>query len=265
MLTKTVGPRRAVASTPGGRRNGRRVPRALGRGRRNSPDASDASESRAMLKTPRKEASHRTRLCTWRRTWGHFSLLDRCDDRGTRCRPGSPFDRGAGFYAIAVTTSGHFAYAADFLHGRINGYRIARSGALQPRPTSPVDSGGAPVGLTVDPAERFVFAASSEGPNRIFVYGIDRTSGALTPVDDSPFGTTDAPATLAVDPQSRFLFVSSRVAPGVRVFAIGDPSGALTEVAGSPFGKETVHGEASPSLASATFLQRRSGRERLSL
>src|SRR5262249_41521040 len=65
---------------------------------------------------------------------------------------------------------------------------------------------------------------------------------AITPVDQSPFGTIDYPATLAVDPQSRLLFVSSRVAPGIRVFAIGDTSGALTEVSGSPFGTATAFG-----------------------
>jgi 6-phosphogluconolactonase (cycloisomerase 2 family) len=156
--------------------------------------------------------------------------------------PGSPFDKGAGFYALAVTTSGHFLYAADYLHGTVNGYRIVRDGSLQALPNSPLVMGAGPTGLTVDPAERFVFVGASEAPNRIFVYRIDRTTGALTAVEHSPFMTTDQPAVLAVDPESHFLFASSEAAPGIRVFAIGDATGDLTEVSGSPFGKSTVFG-----------------------
>ena len=64
--------------------------------------------------------------------------------------PGSPFDNGAGFYAMSVTTSGHFAYAADYLHDVIDGYHIARNGALETLPSSPVRMVGKPIGLTVE-------------------------------------------------------------------------------------------------------------------
>jgi 6-phosphogluconolactonase (cycloisomerase 2 family) len=151
--------------------------------------------------------------------------------------PGSPYDRGAQLYALAVHPSGRFVYATD-LRGTINSYGVtAGVGMLAPLPGSPLAIGSAAISVAIDPSGRYLYVGDQES---LHVFAVDQSTGALAALPNSPFDTGGRPCTIVFHPSGGFVFASFvSIAPagngGIRAFAIDAASGAPTEVAGSPF------------------------------
>lgn len=152
---------------------------------------------------------------------------------------GSPYDRGAHFYSLALDATGRRVYAVDLDAGLIRGYRIEPAGTLAALDHSPFANDGQPITLAFDPRGRFAYVGNSAGQS-LGVLRVDAGSGALTPVEHSPFALGAAPAFVAAEPSGRFVYVSSP--SGVRAFAIDQDSGAPTELADSPFGRGDIFG-----------------------
>ena len=169
---------------------------------------------------------------------------------------GSPYDRGAQLYAVAVHPSGGFVYATD-LRGKINGYRVTRGlGTLEPVPGSPLTIGTVAIAAVIDPLGRFLFVGDDES---LRIFAIDPTSGALAERTAARFPTGGQPSTLMFHPSGRFLYASFiGIGPagngGIRALEVDATAGTLTEVTGSPFAMTGVRGGGMALHPSGKFL-----------
>jgi|ERR1017187_801374 6-phosphogluconolactonase (cycloisomerase 2 family) len=155
----------------------------------------------------------------------------------------SPGGETVNNYALAITPSGSFLYAANDVVSGINGYSTNSSGTLSLIAGSPFieqpPSLGAG-GLAIDSGGRFLYVASQSGFG-VVGFTIDSTSGALTPIPGAPFSTENSPSDVAIDPTGTFLYVSTlnddAVLPGHNIwaFTIDTQTGALAPIFGSPF------------------------------
>jgi 6-phosphogluconolactonase len=156
---------------------------------------------------------------------------------------GSPFNLGAsaqpnGLAVATLGSPGPFLYVADT--GQIDALQVNTStGALTAVAGSPFTS-GTNTYLTVDPMNRFVFAADTNSAGAVYAFTIDASTGALTAVPGSPFllgsGSSPAqPSQIAVDSSGNFVYVTLPSAGQVAGFSIDGSSGVLTAIPGSPF------------------------------
>ncbi len=160
---------------------------------------------------------------------------------------GSPFDGRGSLYSAAITTAG-FAYAVDRDTGELFEFQQARpGGALSSLNGSPIQIGGGPLSIAVDPLEHFAYIADG---NALQAFAIDAASGALAPVPGLPFATTGA-VFIAVHPSGRFVYTSAN---GISAYAVDANSGGLLEVPGSPFAVADVRGGAIVFDAAGRFL-----------
>lgn len=154
--------------------------------------------------------------------------------------PNSPFSLGVFSLAggLAIDSAARVLYVADA--GRIDALQSdPATGALTALANSPFAS-GSNVYLTVDPANKFLFAADDDPPGGVFAFTID-SMGNLTPVPNSPFaattnlGASSQPGEIVVDPTGSFVYTPLTATAQVAGFAITPATGALTPVPGSPF------------------------------
>jgi 6-phosphogluconolactonase len=158
---------------------------------------------------------------------------------------GSPFTLGT--FALpaglaAANNVGQFLYVADV--AKIDAFAVGNTGTLSPVPGSPFPS-GINLYLTLDPSDRFLFAANDGPPASIFGFSIDPSTGALTPVPGTSFPVTSnetGPMQLGqivVDGTGKFVYVALALSNEVVAFSIAS-NGALTAVPGSPFAAGTT-------------------------
>ncbi|HEY4974475.1 MAG TPA: beta-propeller fold lactonase family protein, partial [Steroidobacteraceae bacterium] len=159
---------------------------------------------------------------------------------------GSPFatDLNAAGNASSVTVdpSGHYVYASNEFDPTVGlaGYTFNSapgSGDLTQFSTWQVPTGNAPVWVTVDALDRFVYASNSQdGTVSGWTIG---AGGALTAITGSPFGagfTAGAQTgVIAIDPSGRYLYVTDTANDQLDAFTLDQTTGALTPMAGSPF------------------------------
>jgi len=124
--------------------------------------------------------------------------------------PASPFSVPGGPYSVKAESGGPFLYASNsypsYPTGSVAGYSIdAATGSLTAVAGSPFVGGPVPVGLTVDPAGRFVFVANQGSyltnySGTVSAFAVDANTGALTPVPGSPFVAGIGPTSVATAP-----------------------------------------------------------------
>jgi uncharacterized protein (TIGR03437 family) len=150
----------------------------------------------------------------------------------------------SGFIPTGVTVdpTGKFVYVTGVFRSNVSAgltgwgiwaYAInGGSGALTAVPGSPFPVGGNTSGLAVDPAGKFLYAATSNG---LAAYTINPGSGALTAVPGLPPFATGYPVLAAVHPSGKFLYeanAGTTVNP-LLAYSINASSGALTLVPGA--------------------------------
>jgi 6-phosphogluconolactonase len=159
--------------------------------------------------------------------------------------PGSPFPAGINSRSVAVDSTGHFAYVANYGSADISAYRIDQeSGALAPISGSPISVGGAASSVAADQDAHFVYVAVDlgSGPSQVSGFSIDEKSGDLTPVPGSAAPTEHFPFAITVDPTGNFVYVTCGARatgnpdPTISAYTIDRKTGALTQVSGSPYG-----------------------------
>ncbi|MGA2102582.1 MAG: hypothetical protein ABSG34_15860 [Candidatus Sulfotelmatobacter sp.] len=136
---------------------------------------------------------------------------------------------------LAVDNASQTLYVADA--GRIDALTANATGALTTVAGSPFLAGDN-LYLTVDPQNRFLFAADDTVPVGVLAYTIDSSTGALTAVPGSPFAAssgTALPMGIVVDTSGSFVYLATRSSNQVVAFSIVAPSGVLNPVSGSPF------------------------------
>ena len=146
-----------------------------------------------------------------------------------------PLSLGAG---LAANKTAQVLYVGDA--GKIDALKAEESGALTDEIGSPFP-GGLSLFLTVDPPNRFLFAADDTPPGNVLAYTIDPVSGALSTVSGSPFATipgyvgNTVPGAIAVDTTGSFVYTVLAATNQIAAFEIVAPSGVLTPIPGSPF------------------------------
>ncbi|HMD70795.1 MAG TPA: beta-propeller fold lactonase family protein [Bryobacteraceae bacterium] len=141
--------------------------------------------------------------------------------------------------AVTVEPRGKFLYVAEsagqFGGNSVAGYAISpATGALSKVPNSPFAVGGNPIGLSVDPAGKFLYVVN-QGGTSVNGFAINTLFGSLTPVPGTQAAAGLAPTGVLVDATGKFLYVTSQGSNAVFAHAIDPGTGALTPIAGSPF------------------------------
>jgi 6-phosphogluconolactonase len=139
---------------------------------------------------------------------------------------------------VVAAPSASFLYFSNKSTG-IDGFTIGPTGTLSPIDGSPWPGpssyyGG---GLAMDPAGKFIYAASGVSPGSVAGFTVSAATGALTAMTGSPFSVGLAPIQPVVDPSGKFLYVTDEVDPqgGIFAFGINPSTGVLTSIPGSPF------------------------------
>jgi len=153
---------------------------------------------------------------------------------------GSPFSLGALSEpgGLAADNAAQVLYVGDV--GRIDALKSDANGVLTTVIGSPFPAGLNSY-LTVDPQNRFLFAADDIPPGNVLAYTIDPTTGALSAVAGSPFATIPGsvtntqPGQIVVDSTGNFVYTVLTATNQIAGFKITSPSGALAPLTGSPF------------------------------
>ena len=157
---------------------------------------------------------------------------------GLAAIPGSPFANVSAPSAIAVSSNGFFAYAANSQANNVTAFRIGTNGALllgesTTTTPNPIPVGTTPRAISISQDSRFLYVANS-GSDSVTIFSIG-TAGVLTrvpPTTGNPNPAAaggSAPIALATPQTGRFLYVANSASNTVTAFQI-ETSGLLTTV-----------------------------------
>ncbi|WP_213806046.1 beta-propeller fold lactonase family protein [Granulicella sp. dw_53] len=111
---------------------------------------------------------------------------------------GSPFAAGAQPLAVALDSTGAFAYVANGTDATISGYSLT-NGVATPLSGSPYASGQSVVSLALAGGGKYLLAAASQGSPDLTMYSFDATvAGKLDQVATAATGTDPAGALVVV-------------------------------------------------------------------
>ena len=152
--------------------------------------------------------------------------------------------------AFAIAPDGRQLYVTDWAQagqGDVAAFRIGANGDLGV-PNS-VAAGMSPMGVAVDPSNRYLYVANSyyingdgnitsdtgngtdgldDGSNgQGTIYGYGLSTGSPTPLPQESTNTGPYPMLLTIDPTGRFLYVSEYAANSIGMFSIDSGTGAL--------------------------------------
>jgi 6-phosphogluconolactonase len=150
--------------------------------------------------------------------------------------PGGPVTADQTPSAIAVDTSGQFAYVSNSATSDVSIFNVdpvAGALTLQGNVYSSATSGQS---IAVAPSDNYLFVAGyGSTAGSVYAFTLNPNSGSLTAVPSSPFSTGNTPYGLAVDPANQFVFATAAFTHFLFAYTIGS-DGSLTGVAGNPFG-----------------------------
>ena len=136
--------------------------------------------------------------------------------------PSMVSNRSAGYAYITNNGDGTVSQFSRQADGTLIFQRLARAGAVD-----------GPIGIAVDPSNRFVYVAN-EGDNRIYEFRIERGTGDLAAIGDGSVsdGPGSRPQHIAIGPRGDFVYVTNagsgkEVAGSISQYAIDQRRGAL--------------------------------------
>ena len=165
-----------------------------------------------------------------------------------------------GASAFAMAPNGRHLYATDWAEagqGDVTTFGVGADGNLG-TPNS-IAAGMSPMGVAVDPSNRYLYGANSyyingdgsttadnglgtdgandgsNGQGSIYGYGLG-TSGNPAPLMQEITDTQPYPMLLTIDPTGRFLYVSQYAVNSIGMFSIEPGTGALTDIGSIPSG-----------------------------
>ncbi len=135
-----------------------------------------------------------------------------------------------------TTNTGDYLYVANSANTFFAGFGVASSGALSVLSGSPYNNSVAAQSLAVNPANTFLYAATTAG---IYVYGISSNGSITVQNDGSPSAADDMVATaMQVDSTGNYLLAvgisTAQQVQAIAIYTIDTSTGLLTAVAGSP-------------------------------
>ena len=134
-----------------------------------------------------------------------------------------------------TTNTGDYLYVGNGNNTNIAGFGVSSAGALSVLAGSPYNNGVAAPSLTVNPANTFLYAGTTNG---IYVYAIN-SNGSLTVQNSGNAAAQDVvPTAMQVDSTGGFLLAAgigtSIGAQAIGIYSIDPTTGLLTAVTGSP-------------------------------
>jgi len=131
-------------------------------------------------------------------------------------------NRSAGYAYITNNGDGTVSQFSRQADGTLVFHRLTRAGAMD-----------GPIGIAVDPSNRFVYVAN-EGDNRVYEFRIQRGTGDLEAIGDGSVsdGPASRPQQIAIGPHGDFVYVTNAgggkgVAGSISQYAIDQRNGAL--------------------------------------
>jgi len=100
---------------------------------------------------------------------------------------------------------------------------------LKPVGTSPTSVGQDPVGMVVDPTNKFLYVVN-EGSSQVFGFRIGTTEGTLTALTPANLSTGSRPVALAMHSSGKFLYTSNNNASSISAFAVSTTSGSMSSL-----------------------------------
>jgi 6-phosphogluconolactonase len=145
-----------------------------------------------------------------------------------------------------TTNTGDFLYVGNGANANIAGFGVSSAGTLSVLPSSPYNNGVAAQSLTVNPANTFLYAGTTNG---IYVYAIN-SNGSITVQNSGNAAAQDViPTAMQVDSTGGFLLAAgigtSLAAQAIGIYSIDPTTGLLTALTGSPLALYT--GAATPA------------------
>jgi 6-phosphogluconolactonase (cycloisomerase 2 family) len=140
-------------------------------------------------------------------------------------------------------------YVTDSVNYVLLNYSISTSGALTLVPfnstASGIPTGTVPLGVAVDPCNRFVYVANGEPNNTVSAYQICSTPSlanncpaipnySLQAVTGSPYPAGDNPGPIIVDPYGKYVYALDTGSNQISGYEISSATGALTAFTGAP-------------------------------
>ncbi len=159
---------------------------------------------------------------------------------------------GCGFFVAQTnsggggTNTGDYLYVGNGSNTFIAGFGVSTTGALSVLANSPYNNGVAAQSLAVTPANRFLYAGTTNG---IYAYAIN-SDGSITVQNSGAAVAQDLVATsMQVDSTGGFLLAvgvsTTSAAQAIGIYQIDSGTGLLTALANSPVGLYT--GKAAPA------------------
>ncbi|MHB8253030.1 MAG: beta-propeller fold lactonase family protein [Acidiferrobacter sp.] len=137
--------------------------------------------------------------------------------------------------AVAEAPNGQNLYASDWAEaglGDVTPFSIQGDGTLQGM--TPVTAGQSPMGIAVDPSNRYLYVVNSCYENSTggncpgTISGYSLSQGTPSPLTTSPTVSTGLyPILLTIDPTGLYLYVTQSAVDSIGIFAIDPNSGAL--------------------------------------
>jgi 6-phosphogluconolactonase len=134
-----------------------------------------------------------------------------------------------------TTNTGDYLYVGNFNNTNIAGFGVSSAGALSVLTGSPYNNGVAAQSLTVNPANTFLYAGTTNG---IYEYAIN-SNGSITVQNSGNSVAQDVvPTAMQVDNTGGFLLAAgigtSIAAQAIGIYSIDPTTGLLTALTGSP-------------------------------
>src|ERR1700675_4074252 len=98
---------------------------------------------------------------------------------------------------------------------------------LLPVGTAPTSTGQEPVGIVVDPTNKFLYVVC-QGISQVYGYQINTTTGVLTAPANLPTGSV--PVALAIHSSGKFLYTSKSTANNISGFVLSTTSGSMSSL-----------------------------------
>jgi len=177
------------------------------------------------------------------------------DEDGSLTSVGDSFPTEAGPFGVTSDPSGKFLYVSNHVNlitgqpeKSISGFAINADGSLTKISGSPFPAGNSPVGITVDPSGRFLYATNTSDGS-LTAFSLDPSTGALTALAGSPYLTGSGPVSVVSDPSGRFVYVANQggvctnpATPDCPIieYRINPQDGTLTEIGRANMGFENM-------------------------
>jgi 6-phosphogluconolactonase len=151
----------------------------------------------------------------------------------TSLNGGVPFAAGTHPSAMAIDSTGSYAYVTDYTNSEVLSYKVS-SGILSA--TSVSASGNLPSALAIDSTGKYLYVANS-GDSNVTAYSV--SSGVLSRL--GTYTTGQQPVAIGIDPSSNhYVYTANYLGSNVSGFQLNSSTGTLLNTQNSPYNSNAL-------------------------